>query len=305
MATQGSDRTGCTGSDGTRRDVLEALLADQFGDLTAASVTGLTAYAGGGQTSATAMTARDNNFTTVATAADSAKLPTARAGLTVIVRNNGAAALAVFPASGGAINGGSTNASVTLPAGTQMSFTAISSTAWYAQAPASLAGSPAVSGQTASPRVLHTGGLPARVSTDGTNATPVTTETYIAEVFVPCNMTITGGSVMNGATVGTDKGFVYLCDSTGAVVANSATAGATTSGADAYQDYAFTAAYAAKGLATYYLCYQMNGTTDRYNAHPFGRFGAGKKTSTVFGTAAAITPPTTFTADLGPIATLY
>ena len=160
-------------------------------------------------------------------------------------------------------------------------------------------------GFSASPRLVHTGGVPVTVSTDGTNATPVTTETYISEVFVPANMTITGIAVFNGATVGTDKHCVFLCDSSGTAVANTATAGATTSGADAYQRIAFTATYAAVGPATYYVCLQMNGTTDRYNAHPIGNFGAAKKTSTVFGTLASITVPTTFTADLGPIASLY
>lgn len=160
-------------------------------------------------------------------------------------------------------------------------------------------------GFTASPRLLHTGDIPARVSTDGTNATPSATETYIAEVFIPCNMTLTGVAVFNGATVGTDKHAVFLCDSAGTAVANTDTAGTTTSGADAYQRIAFTATYAAKGPATYYVALQMNGTTDRYNAHPFGNFGASKGTGTTFGTLASITVPTTFTADLGPIASLY
>lgn len=155
------------------------------------------------------------------------------------------------------------------------------------------------------PMVFHTGGQPPMISTDGTNATPVITETYITSVFVPANVTLTGISVFNGATVGTDKGRAYLCDSAGAVVAESALAGATTSGADSYQDHAFITPYLALGPATYYVCYQMNGTTDRYNAHTFGRFGASKKTATTFGTSVAITPPTTFTTALGPMATLY
>lgn len=158
---------------------------------------------------------------------------------------------------------------------------------------------------TVSPRLFHTGNQPPMVSTDGTNATPVITETYISPVFVPANLTLTGASIFNGATVGTDKGRVYLCDSTGAVVAESAVAGATTAGADSYQDHAFITPYTALGPATYYVCYQMNGTTDRYNAHTFGRFGASKKTGTTFGTSVAITPPTTFTTALGPMATLY
>ena len=90
----------------------------------------------------------------------------------------------------------------------------------------------------------------------------------------------------------------------GAVVASTAAAGATTAGADAYQRLPLTAPITLP-RGTYYVCLQMNGTTDRYNAHAIGNFGAGKATSTVFGTASAITPPTTFTANLGPIASLY
>lgn len=162
-----------------------------------------------------------------------------------------------------------------------------------------------VAAATSNPRTIHTGNQPPLVSTDGTNATPVITETYISQVFIPSNMTITGVSIFNGATVGTNNGFVYLCDNLGNILATSAVAGAVTVGADTYQDYAFTAPYVAKGPSSYYVCYQMNGTTDRYNAHTFGRFGASKKTGTVFGTAIAITVPTTFTTAVAPMATLY
>ena len=52
------------------------------------SVSGsLTAYAGGGQTNGTALTAYINRVTTVATAADSVKLPAATPGADAIVIN--------------------------------------------------------------------------------------------------------------------------------------------------------------------------------------------------------------------------
>ncbi len=157
-----------------------------------------------------------------------------------------------------------------------------------------------------SPRCMHTGGIPPTLASDGTSATPVITETYISEITVDQPTEVTGIAVFNGSTAGgTDKHFAYITDADGALVnANTLAAGTATSGADSYQRIALTAP---KVLApgTYYICLQMNGTTDRYNAHPFGNFGAGKKTSTVFGTAVAITPPTTFTADLGPMASFY
>lgn len=164
----------------------------------------------------------------------------------------------------------------------------------------------AANGFAARPTLCHSGGIPAYVSTFGTQVTPVTTEVYLAEVFVPCNMSITGIAVFNGATVGTDKYCVVLYDSAGNAVANSDTDGVTTAGADDYQRIPFTAAYAAKGPATYYIGLTVNGTTDRFNAHGLGDFPAGKVTGEVFGTiSASLTMPTTFTADLGPVASLY
>lgn len=99
-------------------------------DDSATIATGLTALAGGGQTGATALVQGVNEVTTVATAADSVKLPTAVAGLRVIVKNDGAAALAVFPFLADTIDDGSANASVTVQPGVSVSFTAINTINW-------------------------------------------------------------------------------------------------------------------------------------------------------------------------------
>lgn len=155
-----------------------------------------------------------------------------------------------------------------------------------------------------SPRCYNTGGAPVMAAADGTNATPVATETYYSEIPVFEAADLTGIAIFNGATVGTDKYVVGLYDVNGTLIANSALAGTTTAGADGYQRLPFTAAITIPP-GTYYVALQVNGNTDRYNAHPVGNFGAGKGTGTTFGTLAAITPPTTFTADLGPIASLY
>ena len=157
----------------------------------------------------------------------------------------------------------------------------------------------------AAPRLVHSGGLPARVSTDGTDSTPSATETYIAEVYVPCNMSVTGVATMNGTVAGTDNLVVALYNSSGVVVANSALAGTAASGVDSYQRVAFTAPYAAVGPATYYVSTSYNGTTTRFNTHVLGNFGASKAIAQTFGTLATITPPTTFTTGVGPIASLY
>jgi len=111
---------------------------------------------------------------------------------------------------------------------------------------------------TVSPRLCHTGAAPPQVSTDGTDATPVITEVYIAEVFVPCNMSVTGLANVNGS-VASGNLKVGLADSTGAIVATSAST--AMSGTDAYQRVPFTAAYVARGPATYYALLFVDNTT--------------------------------------------
>ena len=75
------------------------------------ATTGITAYAGGGAANATQLTAGVNVVSTCATTADSVKLPlVGSVGSCVVVRNGGAAPCAVFPPTGGTVNGGSANA---------------------------------------------------------------------------------------------------------------------------------------------------------------------------------------------------
>ena len=92
--------------------------------------TTITAFATGGQASATALTGEFNNVTTCATAGDSVKLPTAALGLKITVKNSGATSLAVFPFSGDSINALAVNLSVNIPVGGEMTFRAISATVW-------------------------------------------------------------------------------------------------------------------------------------------------------------------------------
>jgi hypothetical protein len=171
-----------------------------------------------------------------------------------------------------------------------------------------VAGIGAAGGFTASPRNVHTGGVPAQVSTEGTNLDAVVTELYVAELFIPCNMTITGAAVLWGTnTNGNAK--ICLFDSTGARVAISASTDVSAYTGDTYGTrIAFSSAYAAKGPATYYLGVICDDATNDINTHILGNFGAGKITGLVYATEAgyaSITPPTTFTTGLGPIATLY
>jgi hypothetical protein len=162
-----------------------------------------------------------------------------------------------------------------------------------------------------SARLFHTGGAPytatATVGTDGwggNNNTPVATETYFAEVLVTHTCLVRGIAVLNGSAAATDKYVAALLDVAGNVLANSAVAGITASGTSAYQALDFTAPIQLPP-GPYYVALQANGTTTRFATHSKGKFGAGKQTSTVFGTLTGLVPPLTFTTNLGPIASLY
>lgn len=94
------------------------------------SVNGLTAHAGGGQASATLLTAAVNVVGTVATAADSVKLPAATKNATVIAVNAGANSMNVFPATGETIDGGAANAAKAVAAGKTTMFVCAVDGAW-------------------------------------------------------------------------------------------------------------------------------------------------------------------------------
>ncbi len=107
--------------------------------------------------------------------------------------------------------------------------------------------------------------------------------------------------------MGTDKHLVALLDSAGNVLATSALAGATSSGASTFQTYAFTSQYFAVGPAQYFACMQSNGTTDNIRMIPTGTQDTYLTTSKTgsFGTIPTITVPTTFTTAVGPYSFLY
>lgn len=160
----------------------------------------------------------------------------------------------------------------------------------------------AAGGFSVSPRNVNVGGTQAMLAADGNNSTPVITEQYVSEIFVPANMTVTGVSVFNGSDV-TGNVLVGLGDTAGAVIATSAsTAG---SGTDAYQLVPFTAPLAVKGPATYYILTQYSSATARYNTFAVGNFGCVADTGNTFGTLTAFTPPTTFVTAVCNIASLY
>jgi len=161
-----------------------------------------------------------------------------------------------------------------------------------------------VAGQSVSPRNIHTGGYPAIASTSGNNSTPVTTETYVSEIFVPCTMTITGVAVFNGSDV-TGNVTVGLADSQGKVISAAKSASTAGSGTDAYQRIPFATPYVAAGPATYFIQVQYDSATARYNTHTVGNHGVLVQTSQTYGTLTNFTPPTTFVTNVGNMASLY
>ncbi len=157
------------------------------------------------------------------------------------------------------------------------------------------------------PTAFSTGQLPVNATTGLTQKQIVTTETYYAEVFIPANTTITGISILNGHTTNASVSlFVGLANSSGTIVASSNTTTAQAT-ADAYQQIAFTTAYAAKGPAKYYVCIQGSTTTGYLSMSALGNYGASKVTSETYGTflTTASYATTTFTTGVGPVASTY
>ena len=174
--------------------------------------------------------------------------------------------------------------------------------------------SPAASGVAAaggfsvSPRNFATCGVSAGAATSMfTDQTPVATEVYAAEVFVPANTTITGVAIRSGS-VASGNVKVGLADVAGNVLKTSAST-AVAGAAGAYQRIAFTGgAYAAVGPATYYVLTFFDNTTVRTSAHTQGNCGTGKLTAQTYATgfvSNAALAPTTFTTALGPVASVY
>ena len=142
-------------------------------------------------------------------------------------------------------------------------------------------------------------------ATSGTDTTPADGTQFVTAIWVPANKTITNINYLIGSVGGTNKVYGVLYSSTGAVLANtSLTGGGATVGTAAnIQTLALTATYAAKGPALFYVGISMNGNTARLRtvpAHTQAGLWAGS-VSQVHGTVAAITAPTTFTADKAPV----
>lgn len=162
----------------------------------------------------------------------------------------------------------------------------------------------AAGGFSVSPRSIWIGETAPQVSTDFNNSTPVITETYVSEVFVPCNMTVTGVALFNGSDV-TGNVTVGLATSAGAPITAAKSASTAGAGTDAIQLIPFATPYAAVGPAIYYIQVQYSSGTARYNTHVLGKHGVLVQTSQTYGTLTSFTAPTTFVTNVSNVGGLY
>jgi hypothetical protein len=135
--------------------------------------------------------------------------------------------------------------------------------------------------------------------------TTVAGSRYYVSYTVGVQTQFTGVQAKIGSTGGTDKFIFELHNAAGVLVATTALAGVTVGTANTFQRIPFTAPYLA-AAGNYFIAVQSNGTTAKLavlDAPSLGVF-TGSATG-VFGTSASITPPTTYTADLGPVVSLY
>ena len=111
-------------SGATSRTTLNGIVID--------SISAAVSAAGATQATATALVSNVNNVTVVAAGADGVRLPTAVAGMRILVRNSDSAdTLSIYPATGGTINALAANAAFTLAAGSITELMATTTTQWY------------------------------------------------------------------------------------------------------------------------------------------------------------------------------
>jgi hypothetical protein len=96
------------------------------------SISAAVSAAGTTQGTATGLVSNINNVTVVAVGAAGVRLPTAVAGMRILIRNSDSAdVLSIYPATGGQINALGTNTASTLAAGLTTELMATTATQWY------------------------------------------------------------------------------------------------------------------------------------------------------------------------------
>jgi hypothetical protein len=149
------------------------------------------------------------------------------------------------------------------------------------------------------------------LSSLGTSTTATANLTYFADIFIPVTgMVITGGAWLNGTTATTDRAILTLYNASGTLVANTtvASAGTLIANANTFQQVAFTSTYTVLKPGRHWIGYQQNGTTATPRTIATATW-IDVLSGSVAGAAGvattSITPATTFTADIGPVAYVY
>lgn len=147
--------------------------------------------------------------------------------------------------------------------------------------------------------------------TDGTDTTPVAGTRYWSSIQINERMTLTGLSLLLGSVglVSGDKVIVELHDGAGALIATSALAGTAVGTAATVQKVPFINNITVEGPGQYFIAVQFNTAVPRLRTLAAGTSAeqtvtTGSATGT-FGVSIAITPGTTFTAGVGPVAFTY
>lgn len=138
----------------------------------------------------------------------------------------------------------------------------------------------------------------------GTNTADVAGQLWITDLFVPYRRSVTKVGVLQGGTATTDNILVAIYNSQGILIANSAVAGVTLSGANTFVEIALTATITLHGPMQYFVAVQGNGTAvGAIQTVPAPYIDVVSNTvAGTFGTIpASIAPPTTFTAGKAPV----
>ena len=104
---------------------------------TESSQDSITAFAGGGQASATAITTQTARIATVTTAGDSVKLPASAPGLELIIINHGVSPMQVYGAGTDTINDVATATGVSQMQNSTVIYTCVTAGSWYTEGLAS------------------------------------------------------------------------------------------------------------------------------------------------------------------------
>lgn len=144
----------------------------------------------------------------------------------------------------------------------------------------------------------------------GTNTTGVANKRWTSTMYVPYSFYATGIQFLTGGTATTDKITSEIHDAGGFTIANSAAAGVLLSGGgNTFLSVPFTSKTLITGPALYYIATNTNGTNagdiQTIPTLTFNNVLTAGTTSITFGTFPSFTPPTTFTANVGPVGCLY